>query len=278
MERIRALINKLNEQSEQDANISGMMVTVQLIQAELTQLSSSAPQQMSTSKVAVLLPSSNKISFTNTINTDKESLAAPVTKAQAVPAAKEVEEPVAKTIGDPVSNNGAEPIAAPAKEIIHAERAEVEFEPANKIPARSEMAAETKKQDQSGWLFDPIQEIPTLAHQKEFKEMNDVFGGYGSSLNDKLKTERKELASVLNEGPVRDLKKAIGINDRFVFLSELFRGDEAMYERSIKTINNFRIYPEAEYWIERELKVKLGWDENKEAVKHFRQLVKRRFA
>ncbi len=37
-----------------------------------------------------------------------------------------------------------------------------------------------------------------------------------------------------------------------------------MYERSIKTINAFRILPEAEYWMERELKVKLGWDENRD--------------
>ena len=106
----------------------------------------------------------------------------------------------------------------------------------------------------------------------------EVIGQNMSSLNDKLKTERVELGSTLKEGPVKDLKKAIGINDRFLFLNELFRGDEPMYERSIKTINNFRIYPEAEYWIERELKVKLGWDENKPVVKHFCQLVKRRFS
>lgn len=273
MERIRALINKLKEQSEQDANISAMMVTVQLIQSELMQLSSSAPQQMGTSKVAVLLPSSNNISFTN-----KETVPGTATTIVAQPASKAIELPVAKELGEPVPSNVAEPEIVSAKQILHPERVNGEFEPASRIPARNEMAADTKRPDQSGWLFDPVQEIPTLAHQKEFKEMNDVFGEYGSSLNDKLKTERKELASVLNEGPVRDLKKAIGINDRFVFLSELFRGDEAMYERSIKTINNFRIYPEAEYWIERELKVKLGWDENKEAVKHFRQLVKRRFA
>jgi len=31
-----------------------------------------------------------------------------------------------------------------------------------------------------------------------------------------------------------------------------------MYERSIKTINGFRILPEAEYWMERELKSSLG--------------------
>ena len=32
-----------------------------------------------------------------------------------------------------------------------------------------------------------------------------------------------------------------------------------MYERSIKTINSFTIWPEAEYWIKREFKTKLGW-------------------
>ena len=51
-----------------------------------------------------------------------------------------------------------------------------------------------------------------------------------------------------------------------------------MYERSIKTINGFRILPEAEYWMERELKVKLGWDENRDITRHFYQLVKRRFS
>ncbi|HMC99953.1 MAG TPA: hypothetical protein VKH37_07365, partial [Ferruginibacter sp.] len=78
--------------------------------------------------------------------------------------------------------------------------------------------------------------------------------------------------------PIRDLKKAIGVNDRFLFINELFRGDESMYERSIKTINSFSILPEAEYWIQRELKVKNGWDDNDAIVKQFYQLVKRRFS
>jgi len=93
-----------------------------------------------------------------------------------------------------------------------------------------------------------------------------------------LKTEKTELVEILTESPIRDLKKGIGINDRYVFLSELFRGDDAMYERSIKTINGFRILAEAEYWIERELKVKLGWDDGKATTQHFYQLVKRRFS
>jgi len=93
-----------------------------------------------------------------------------------------------------------------------------------------------------------------------------------------LRTTKNELSDTLQDAPVKDLRKAIGINDRFVYLKELFRGDDAMYERSIKTINAFAIYPEAEYWIRRELKLKLGWDDKNEIVKQFDQLVRRRFA
>lgn len=93
-----------------------------------------------------------------------------------------------------------------------------------------------------------------------------------------MKENRTEIMHALKDTPIRDLRKAIGINDRFVFINELFRGDEVMYERSIKTINSFNIYPEAEYWMNRELKIKLGWDETRDLVTHFYQLVKRRFS
>ena len=51
-----------------------------------------------------------------------------------------------------------------------------------------------------------------------------------------------------------------------------------MYERSLKTINSYSFLPEAEFWIQRELKLKLGWPEDSDTVKLFDQLVKRRFS
>lgn len=126
--------------------------------------------------------------------------------------------------------------------------------------------------------FNPMTEIPTLAHQPGNRELNEMMREASFSLNDKLKAEIVELGQVLTDVPVRDLRKAIGINDRYVFVSELFRGDEVMYERSIKTINGFKIFAEAEYWIERELKIKLGWDDSRDCTAHFYRLVKRRFS
>jgi len=232
MERLAQLIGKLNEQFAQNADPFQLLVTTQLIETELVQMSTSTNRTASSSKVAVTMPAANGHGYQH---------------RQAV---EEVNIQVA-----PVAVNGK-----------------------NGTVDKNNGHHHDTEQAEHGWKFDPLREIPTLAHQQVVKELNEVMAVKESSLNEKLKEEVKEVAHVLNDAPVRDLRRAIGINDRFVFISELFRNDEVMYERSIKTINGFRILPEAQYWIERELKVKLGWDENKESTRHFYQLVKRRFS
>jgi hypothetical protein len=110
------------------------------------------------------------------------------------------------------------------------------------------------------------------------KELNEILPtNNAASLNDLHSKPINEVSDIFEDAPIKDLKKAIGVNERFLYLNELFRGDEAMYERSIKTINAFTIYPEAEFWIRRELKLKLGWDDKYNTVKQFDQLVRRRF-
>lgn len=218
MERIQTLINRLQEQVRQNADVSQMQLTLQLLQTELNQLQKTSVRTLGTSKVSVVLPT-------------------PVAIAPVSIAKKEIEEE-------------QEVISVP------------------KIKAKSKTQLDLH--------FDPMNEIPTFSQYKIGKEVNESVE-QKESFNDRLKENRNELMHSLKDVPIKDLRKGIGINDRFVFISELFRGDEPMYERSIKTINSFNIYPEAEYWMNRELKIKLGWDDTRETVKHFYQLVKRRF-
>jgi hypothetical protein len=219
MERIQTLINRLQEQVRQNADVAQMQLTLQLLQSELNQLQKTSVRTLGTSKVSVVLPT-------------------PVAIAPISITKKEAEE---------------------EQEVIS-------------VPK-----IKSKPKSQLDLHFDPMNEIPTFSQYKIGKEVNEAVEQQ-ESFNDRLKENRTELMHSLKETPIRDLRKGIGINDRFVFISELFRGDEPMYERSIKTINSFNIYPEAEYWMNRELKIKLGWDDTKEIVKHFYQLVKRRFA
>ena len=92
------------------------------------------------------------------------------------------------------------------------------------------------------------------------------------------KIEIKEVKDHLVMEPIKDLRSAIGINDKFQFIQELFAGDEKSFEVGIKTINAFKIFPEAQFYIKRELREKNNWDEESNVVKQFDQLIKRRFS
>lgn len=245
MERVKALINTLQEQATQNAGPSVLLATLQQIQLALTGgVSAAGTRQLGTAKVAVVMPSHSRY----------------------MPPVKETADIIAEA---PVREMQQQPLVQEMTPVKETSLPKIHFE---------ETAVPQKKAANEGWLFDPMREIPTLSHQVSSKELNDIIGENGASLNDRLKIDKTELAAVLTESAIKDLKKGIGINDRYVFVNELFRGDEAMYERSIKTINGFRILAEAEYWIERELKVKVGWDDGKAATQHFYQLVKRRFS
>ena len=232
MERIEALISKLNDQYRQKAGAAQMLITIRMLEAALAEHSQNSHNTLGTSKVSVVLPRSTVGTYYKeeeiVQKTEKEKVEAPVVIEKQYVNAKREREPV--------------------------------------------------MQEQMNLAFDPILEIPTLSQQHSLKEINEAVAIQQESLNDRLKQSRTELAETIKETPIRDLRKAIGVNDRFVFISELFRGDEAMYERSIKTINGFNIYAEAEYWINRELKTKIGWDDSRDIVKHFYKLVKRRFS
>jgi hypothetical protein len=87
-----------------------------------------------------------------------------------------------------------------------------------------------------------------------------------------------ELQEKLALDPIKDMKTAIGINDKFQFTATLFNGDEKAFEQGVKTINGFKIYAEAQFWIKSNLREQYNWDETAEVVKAFDLLVKRRFA
>jgi len=87
-----------------------------------------------------------------------------------------------------------------------------------------------------------------------------------------------ELQEKLALDPIKDLKTAIGINDKFQFIASLFNGDEKAFEQAVKSINGFKIYAEAQFWIKSNLRGQYKWDDTAEVVKAFDLLVKRRFA
>ena len=87
-----------------------------------------------------------------------------------------------------------------------------------------------------------------------------------------------EISQHLQEASIKDLRKAIGINDKYLFINELFGGDEKLFENSIKTINQFNIFAEADFWIKKELVAVKKWNLDLPVAEQFMLLVKRRFS
>ena len=242
MDRVSTLLKKLQKQFDENSPAEAMLQTTQILQAELLKNTNKGDSVSTTTRISVLMPQvifAQKIAFSDENVTDEEKVI----------------------------------------KVLQVDEKEIEAE-LEEIKKNAEMANSRRSMNRPTFMYDP-EDLPTLAHQDQPEKKispDDLSFEYPESLNDQLKETKIELSQSLTSTPIKDLKKGIGVNDRFLFINELFRGDEAMYERSIKTIQSFSIYAEAEFWIRRELKVKIGWRDNHPVVKQFDQLVKRRFA
>lgn len=248
MERVETLIKKLQEQFSQNATSEQLMLTVQMLAAELQ---SAGGNNNAFPGVSVTISQNTAIGTFN--------------KTEPEPKAEEE-----KTY-----------------EMLQVDEAEIEAE-LEELRKNAEMMNKISAHNKPHIVPETEEEVPTLSqHQPKNivaappavkEEEKQEISASQSSIHDRFRQSSIDLGDTFTEVPIRDLKKAIGVNDRFLFINELFRGDESMYERSIKTINSFSILPEAEYWIQRELKVKNGWNDSDQLVKQFYQLVKRRFS
>lgn len=255
MDRVKTLIEKLQQQVASGASAGALLLTTQMLQGELAAMHTTGEPQVRPGRAAIIMPA------TVTIKDDTYTTPVHTVNATEIPDNEKVIE-VLRVDEDEIENELAE-----LKK--HAQAMNSMGHPAG---------------FEEG--FNPLEDVPTLAHQNPDTDSDKLFqskieypeiNAYEESLNDKLKEVRTELSESLTATPIKDLRKAIGVNDRFVFINELFRGDEPMYERSIKTIQGFSIYAEAEFWIRRELRLKLGWSANDPVVRQFDDLVKRRF-
>jgi type IV secretory pathway VirB10-like protein len=117
----------------------------------------------------------------------------------------------------------------------------------------------------------PIEEPAAKAETAEQEEEKD------NSLNSSLQQpEKNDLASKLGQTPIHDLKKAISINKKFEFISQLFEGDHEGYTKSVHYLNGLSNKDEAMNFFN-SLKSERNWDEENKRFIEFADLVNRRF-
>ena len=97
------------------------------------------------------------------------------------------------------------------------------------------------------------------------------------TLVDRYQHQQEEtVGEKLQHSTVGDLQKAIGINDKFLFVNELFNGSMEKYNRSIENLTDLKTLHGALIYLN-ELRIELQWNSNNEAYKKLLELTHRKF-
>jgi len=120
-----------------------------------------------------------------------------------------------------------------------------------------------------------VEPAPGATSAERPATLADKFQDKQKSLNEAIanQTLRSDVASKLQNKPITDLTKAIGINDKFLFTNELFDGDSALYTETVNLLNKMDDLDQAIIY----LQDNFNWSATSEAAAKFVDLVRRKF-
>ncbi len=127
-----------------------------------------------------------------------------------------------------------------------------------------------------------IKEEPSVAHSDETTTTSrttfDLFSSNTEeTVADKLgKKDDSSVAAKMQHSQISDLKQAIGINEKFLFINELFNGDLGRYNKVIDELNELKNQQGIDTYL-LEMKIQNQWADDNEAFLKLKLLLDRKF-
>jgi len=130
-----------------------------------------------------------------------------------------------------------------------------------------------------------IEDLPKAVEEKTeavttFQQESgpDLFSTNQATISDRFEgKDEKSLADKLQQSKLNDLRSAIGINEKFLFINELFSGDMGRYDKTLDELNSMQSKTGLDTFF-MELKIEKQWNEEEDAFVKFKELVDRKFA
>jgi hypothetical protein len=125
---------------------------------------------------------------------------------------------------------------------------------------------------------DPVVEPakPELKPEEPTKEKDEVF-----TINQRISAQLGNANNVTEHAhaqPVTNLKQAITLNDKLLYIKDLFNGYSLAYSEAIEILNRFNTFEEANRFLNKNYTVKNNWDSKPETTEKFFALLKRRYS
>lgn len=155
---------------------------------------------------------------------------------------------------------------------------ETELEPEPEAEPEADIESEYESNDKKDVVPSPITNIYSAQREEDSGiKTYRIVRENAPTISDMLEQNvDNSLAARLQRKPVADLISAIGINDKFLFLNELFGGSMEKYNKSIRSLNSFSTLLGAKTYMS-ELQIEFQWNCESEAYKKLADLIERRF-
>lgn len=127
-----------------------------------------------------------------------------------------------------------------------------------------------------------VKKVDEVKVEKEDSSMNKVIAKVSEkqavTLNEKLAdlNEKQTLAAKLSRKPIKDLNEEIGLNQKFLFMNDLFGGENTLYKEAVSSLNGFQTLEEAKQLMT-QLAQRHNWDMESTSALKFTDLVERKF-
>ena len=137
--------------------------------------------------------------------------------------------------------------------------------------------------DEEPEVIEPVVELPepvTLTLEKPSKPTEQPVG------KDEVLTINQRMSAQLNKGgvsdqpagqPVSDLKHAISLNDKLLYIKDLFNGYNLSYSEAIEILNRLGSFEDAERFLSKNYVVKNNWESKADTAAKFYAVLKRRY-
>lgn len=154
--------------------------------------------------------------------------------------------------------------------------------PAPVIEEKMEMAPEPVKAEVNvpEMMEVPKPEIqpepkPVEKQEEPVKAKEDVL-----TINERMSAQRGGSTNYTEQAaqPVTNLKAAITLNDKLIFIKDLFNGYSLAYSEAIEILNRFNTFEEANRFLTKNYTAKNNWDSKPETAEKFYAVLKRRYS
>lgn len=199
---------------------------------------------------------------------------APVTEPQPEPVAEPQPEPVPEPAPAPIPGGG---LFAIEDIPVRSKSSRKMINLYNSSPSSVEVAPKPKPTPAPQPVYTPAPQPtyaepqPMVAESSAPQRLGDVLGSGKRIVGEMQSVDNAPIAPM---NKITDLRKAIGLNDKFLLLRDLFNGDVPLYERTIDTLNAFEDLDECMIYIVENF----CWNPDSEGAKMLVSLIERKLS